>query len=230
MAKGGCNAEKLNNMADVSPQKTVKAKEPKKLFGYELPYIGVAMIVFSFLGFIAENAARMVTKHIFDCRHQLLPFLFAYGIALLAIHIILGTPGGMRFFNKKLFTQKGVKYSILSHVTYFAVLFLVIFAGEIAVGEFYEACTGVVLWDYSDMPLHVTKYTSVISCSLYGGGVYLIMAFAFKPMMKLIQKIGRTAAAILCCTLGTAIIIDFIIMVITIFVTGTAPVYWSVSF
>ncbi|MCD7729166.1 MAG: putative ABC transporter permease [Clostridia bacterium] len=188
------------------------------------------MIAFSFFGFIGENIARMVTKHIFDCRHQLLPFLFAYGIALLAIHILLGTPGEMRIFSKRIFTKEGLKYKILSHVTYFATLFAFILVGEIAVGEFYEVCTGVVLWDYSDVPLHITKYTSVISGLLYGGGVYLIMAFAFKPMMRLIQKMGRKAATIVDCTLGVAIVADFILMVIIVFVTGSAPVYWSISF
>ncbi|MCD8372484.1 MAG: putative ABC transporter permease [Clostridia bacterium] len=220
------DGEKISKKAKMTKVKG----EPKKLFGYELPYVGLAMIAFSFFGFLAENIARMATKHIFDCRHQLLPFLFAYGIALFAMLLILGTPDEMRIFNKRIFAKKGLKYRVLSHITYFAIIFAFVFLGEIAVGEFYEACTGVILWDYSDIPLHVTKYTSVISGAAYGGGAYLIMAFGFKPMMKLIQKIGRKTAIILNCTLGVAIVIDFIIMVVTVFVTGAAPEYWSVQF
>ena len=93
----------------------------------------------------------------------------------------------------------------------------------------YEKFAGVILWDYSQIPTHITRYTSIITTLLYGGGVYLIMAFAFKPMMKLISKMGRKAAIIIDSTLGTAIIIDFIVMLVIMFVTGAAPEYWSVS-
>ena len=179
------------------------------VFGYEVCYFGVAMIIFSFFGFCAENIGRMTVQHVFDCRHQLLPFLFAYGIALLAIYCCLG--------------------KILSHIVYFLVIFAFIMAGEIAVGMLYEKFAGVILWDYSQIPTHITRYTSIITTLLYGGGVYLIMAFAFKPMMKLISKMGRKAAIIIDSTLGTAIIIDFIVMLVIMFVTGAAPEYWSVS-
>ena len=93
----------------------------------------------------------------------------------------------------------------------------------------YEKCAGVILWDYSDIPTHITRYTSIITTVLYGGGVYLLMAFAFRPMMNLIMKMGLKAATIIDCTLGVAILIDFFVMIIITFVTGSAPNYWSIS-
>ena len=71
------------------------------IFGIDIRFFGVAMIIFSFLGYWVENISRMVTKHIFDSRHQPLPFLFAYGIALLAIYTVMGTPGELRFFGRR---------------------------------------------------------------------------------------------------------------------------------
>lgn len=198
------------------------------VFGYEVYYFGVAMIIFSFFGFCAENIGRMTVQHVFDCRHQLLPFLFAYGIALLAIYCCLGTPDELKVFGKRIF-KDNTRGKILSHIIYFLVIFAFIMAGEIAVGMLYEKFAGVILWDYSQIPTHITRYTSIITTLLYGGGVYLIMAFAFKPMMKLISKMGRKAAIIIDSTLGTAIIIDFIAMLVIMFVTGAAPEYWSVS-
>lgn len=118
---------------------------------------------------------------------------------------------------------------MLSHVIYFAVIFVFILGGEIAVGTIYEEFAGVILWDYSNIPTHITRYTSIITTLLYGGGVYLLMAFAFKPMMRLIMKMGTKAATIVDCTLGIAIVLDFIATIVIMFVTGSAPEYWSVA-
>lgn len=228
----GEGVESSSEIEDGRRLKVVKAKRerrPLTIFGYDVRYFLVGMIVFSFLGFCAENAGRMVTKHIFDCRHQLLPFLMAYGIALLAVYVLMGTPDELRFFNIRIFKNMTRGKRVLSHIIYFAVIFLFIMAGEIAVGMLYEKCAGVILWDYSDIPTHITRYTSIITTLLYGGGVYLLMAFAFRPMMNLISKMGTRAATIVDCTLGAAIVLDFLIMVIITFVTGSAPNWWSVA-
>ena len=46
-----------------------------------------------------------------------------------------------------------------------------IMLGEIAVGTIYEKFAGVILWDYTDIPTHITRYTSLITTALIGGGV-----------------------------------------------------------
>lgn len=210
-------------------EESSKKHKPLTIFGYDVRYFFIGMIVFSFFGFCAENIGRMTVQHIFDCRHQLLPFLFAYGIALLAVYVLIGTPDDLRFFNIRIFKEKNRRNKILSHIIYFSVIFVFILGGEIGVGMIYEKCAGVILWDYSDIPTHITRYTSIITTVLYGGGVYLLMAFAFRPMMNLIKKMGLKAATIIDCTLGVAILIDFFVMIIITFVTGSAPNYWSIS-
>ena len=172
----------------------------------------------------------MVTKHIFDSRHQLLPFLFAYGIALFAIYTVMGTPGELRFFGRRMFRTKSRRNTVLPHVIYFFVICAFIMLGEIAVGTIYEKFAGVILWDYTDIPTHIARYTSLITTVLIGGGVYAIMAFGFRPMMNLVSKMGTRAAAVVDCTLGAAIVLDFLIMIIVTFATGSAPEYWSIHF
>lgn len=81
----------------------------------------------------------------------------------------------MRFFKFRFFKNKNLKTKILSHVIYFSVIFVFILGGEIAVGMLYEKFAGVILWDYSNIPTHITRYTSIITTLLYGGGVYLLM-------------------------------------------------------
>ena len=217
--------------ADTSRKNVITAEKGRRsgIFGYEFCHFFVAMIIFSFLGFWVENCTRMILIQVFDCRHQLLPFLFAYGLALLAIYAVLGTPDDLRFFNIRIFRQKTRGKKVLSHLLYFLIICAFIFGGEIAVGLIYEEIAGVVLWDYSNIPTHVTRYTSVITTALLGGGVYLLMNFAFRPMMRLIEKMGRRAAIILDSTLGALIVADFLFMIIYTFVTGSAPYLWSVA-
>ena len=232
MEHTGVAAEDAEMLCNEEPESKAGAKakrKPPTIFGYDIRYFFVGMIVFAFFGFCAENIGRMAVQHIFDCRHQLLPFLFAYGIALLAVYVLMGTPDDLRFFKFRFFKNKNLKTKILSHVIYFSVIFVFILGGEIAVGMLYEKFAGVILWDYSNIPTHITRYTSIITTLLYGGGVYLLMAFAFKPMMKLIMKMGTKAATIVDCTLGVAIVIDFLVMLIITFATGSAPEYWSVA-
>lgn len=228
----GESAEAARKESRRRKKQAVKEKRERKaltIFGYDVRYFFVGMIVFAFFGFCAENIGRMATKHIFDCRHQILPFLFAYGIALLAVYVLMGTPDELRFFNIRIFKKKTLATRILSHIIYFAVIFAFILVGEIAVGMLYEKFAGVILWDYSNIPTHITRYTSIITTLLYGGGVYLLMAFAFKPMMNLIMKMGTRAATIADCTLGVAIVLDFIATLIIMFTTGSAPEYWSIA-
>ncbi len=232
MEHTGVAAEDTEMLCNEEPESKAGAKakrKPPTIFGYDIRYFFVGMIVFAFFGFCAENIGRMAVQHIFDCRHQILPFLFAYGIALLAVYVFMGTPDELRFFNIRIFKEKTPLKRVLSHVIYFAVIFVFILGGEIAVGTIYEEFAGVILWDYSNIPTHITRYTSIITTLLYGGGVYLLMAFAFKPMMRLITKMGTKAATIVDCTLGIAIVLDFIATIVIMFVTGSAPEYWSVA-
>ncbi len=224
------NALTVNAEGIAENQKTARRmRKAPEIFGYDIRYFFIGMMVFAFLGFCAENAGRMAVQHIFDSRHQILPFLFAYGVALLAVYVMLGTPDELRFFNIRIFKDVTRTKRALSHAIYFSVIFAFIMIGEIAVGMLYEKCAGVILWDYSDIPTHITRYTSVLTTLLYGGGVYLIMAFAFRPMMRLIEKMGTRAATVVDCTLGVAIVLDFLAMVIITFVTGSAPEYWSIA-
>lgn len=211
--------------------KTQQEKTHIKVFGKEFAYIFIIIIIGSFIGFAAENTGRLITKGILDSRYHYLPFIFGYGIAVFAMYLALGTPDDMHFFGKKLFKEKSRKNSMLSNIIYLLVIYFFVFFGEIAVGVFYEKTTGLSLWDYSTMPLHVTKYASVITMILYGTGAYAIMKFAFGPLYRLLQrKMPINIANIINFSLGTLIIIDCIYMICYTLITHELPIRWSIQF
>ena len=60
----------------------------------------MVMIIVSMLGFLVENIWLAMTKGYMDNRNMCFPFLIGYGIAMLLILLIIGTPKKMWIFGK----------------------------------------------------------------------------------------------------------------------------------
>lgn len=189
------------------------------------------MILMAFVGWIAENTVKLISQHTVDNRFHVLPFIFPYGLAFLAMHLVLGNTDDMAVFGKKLFRQKTKRTVLLSNIIYLAVVCSMVFLGELAVGNAYEAATGAALWDYSSQPFHVTKYVCLSSALGYGVGAYALMKFAFYPLLNLLMnRANIKAVRIVDCTLGVLVVLDSVCMILITLITKTPPVYWSVTF
>ena len=70
--------------------------EAKSLFA-----LLMVLAVVSFIGFVVENVWLAATKGYMDNRNAFFPFLMGYGIAILLIHIIVGTPKKLWLFGKE---------------------------------------------------------------------------------------------------------------------------------
>ena len=114
-------------------------------------------VIVSLLGFIVENVWLAVTCGYMNNRNMVLPFLFGYGLAVTAIYLIFGTPREMRLFSYEIPFEN----QTAGMVTYFCVVMLGISLGEMLLGMTVERLCGIVWWDYTHLPLHITRYTSV---------------------------------------------------------------------
>ncbi len=142
-------------------------------------------IVISFLGFCLENAWLAYTKGFVDNRNFSLPFLAGYGILVLGIYFIIGTPEEMRafaFFDLK--TDHTARV-----ILYFADAFLTVSIAEVILGTVFEKATGVIWWDYTRLPLHFTRYTSVFTSMGFALVITLFMDNVFTPLMDRIMLI-----------------------------------------
>ncbi len=208
----------------------VNEKKRVKIFGVELAYLYLFGIGTAFVGWLAENLARLFTQGIWDCRFHLLPFISPYALIPFAFQILLGDPDSIAFFGHKAFKKESKRTAVLSNLLCISLICGAVFAGELAVGNMWERCFGVELWDYSDFPLQVTQYAGLVPSLAYGGGAYLIFRFVYKPVIKLLQnKVDFKIAKAICCTLGVAIVLDTLAMGLYIAVLNTPPVYWSVK-
>ena len=199
-----------------------------RLYDYDVTHLWLAGLVYAHVGYWVENLFRLVSKGVLDSRNQLLPFLFCYTIAMWAMYLALGTTNHPRFFSHRVLEGNTRRDKILARIYYFTVVFLFVFFGEIVVGSIFEQVSGISLWDYSGIPLHVTKYTSIPTCTAMSLGVAVIMGNFFEGLMKKIQRIPYRTTVQLDYVLATLILADWLIMMVSINVFKKAPAYWSV--
>lgn len=200
-----------------------------KIYDYHFIYLFVLVILGGVTGFLIENTATSISQGYIDSRYQRLPCILGYGIVIFIMYIVFGTPDKMRFFNKRLFENKQSK--IAKHILYFLIVTAFIFLAEWGAGELFELLTGTVLWNYSNIPLHLGKYVCLPFTLAFGSGAYVLMAFIFTPFMHLLEtKMPANIALVICFVVGIPAIIDFLVTTILL-ATGHAPsiiwrLYW----
>lgn len=200
------------------------------LYDYTIADLWLASLVFANIGYWVENLFRLFSKGILDSRNQILPFLFCYSIAMWALYFALGTPKKSRIFNHKIISDDSIKSQRLSVLCYFLISFFFIFFGEIVVGTMFEKISGIQLWNYSGIPLHMTQYTSVPTTIALSTGVIVLMEYFFTPLMNAIHKLKKKTVLKIDYILGGLIIIDWLYMMISINFFKVSPNYWSIQF
>lgn len=90
----------------------------------------IMVIVISFFGYCFENLWMLVRYSIVNNRNMFLPFLFSYGIFIVALYYLIGTP-------KKIFNKFELK-APLNYLAYMGLSFALVSIGEILLGTFAE--------------------------------------------------------------------------------------------
>lgn len=166
----------------------------------------MVMTVISFLGFLVENIWLALTKGYMDNRNMCLPFLIGYGIAILLIYMILGTPKKLWIFGRVL----GIRSKAAKMILYFLGVVLCICVGEVLLGSFVEKVCHFRWWDYSELPLHITRYTSIPTSAMFSLLITTFMQVFFVPLYKLFLGWDYVKLVVMTVTFGILMIGDFV--------------------
>ena len=99
---------------------------------YTYYQLGIMAAVVSFLGFVVENIWLAMTKGYINNRNMNAPFLLGYGLLILFMYAVFGTPAALRMFAKEKVRWK--RYLVYeSHNNY---LFVFISTGFVGAGLF----------------------------------------------------------------------------------------------
>lgn len=168
--------------------------------------LGIMAAVVSFLGFIVENVWLAITEGYINNRNMHAPFLIGYGMLILAIYLVLGTPDKVILFRK--YEKKTTK--VKSYLLYFVLAFVVVCVAEIVLGTIVEKVCHINYWNYSWLPLHITKYTSVPTSFLFASLITFFMGVIFQPLMTLILKINPKVMKVLSIVLVVVMLVDYL--------------------
>lgn len=164
------------------------------------------VIFVAFVGFCIENTFTAYSYGIISNKNMILPFLLGYGLTILGFNYFFGTPNEPLFFKRKL----SIKNKFLAFIYYFVIAFLCVCIGEIILGYFMEWTCGIVWWNYSELPLHVTKYTAVPTSSIFALLITIFMKWVFTPLLNLFSKINPKISSFIAVFFMFLLIIDFI--------------------
>ncbi len=168
---------------------------------------GIMIAIVSFLGFVSENLWLACVKGRIDNRSMHAPFLLGYGLLIVLIYFVLGTPKNCRI-HKLIKTELSLKRK---YMLYFGVAFVVVCIGELLLGLTVESISGIQYWDYSWIPLHFTQYTSIPTSLGFATAMTFFMGKVFEPLMDLIMRMNPMAMKIVSIILMLVMCSDFIV-------------------
>lgn len=185
----------------------------------------IAVIV-SFLGFCVENFFISYSHGFIDNRNMILPFLFGYGLSILAYHSLFGTPNNPLFFGKEVVIARSSSALIYC----FSIAFLGVSIGEVILGTLTEKLCGIIWWDYSAIPLHLTRYTSVPTSMGFAFLITVFMKYFFEPLLKYFSGLNHTSLSIIALSLAALLSLDMINSAVYMFRHHETLKLWRLDF
>ena len=183
------------------------------------------IVLVSFLGFIVENISSILTKRTIDNRNMIFPFLLGYGLAILLIYLLFGTPNEPLFFGHEI----PIKSNILSTLYYFAISFLCVSVGELILGHLIERTCEIKWWNYTNIPLHITRYTSIPTSAIFATLITVFMKFIFSPLLLLLSNMSPDILKAVALPLISLLSIDFINSGIYMFIHHQKLDLWQIN-
>lgn len=174
---------------------------------------GIMIAVIALLGYLTENVWLAVTKGYIDNRNMNAPFLLGYGVLVLAMYLIFGVPQQLADWG----IMKKIPEGAASYLFYYLLSFMIVSIGEILLGTLVEKICGIEYWNYSWIPMHLTKYTSVPTSIMFAGIITFFMSNLFDPIFEGILRMNPKCMQIVSIALMTLLICDFIVSFYTMY-------------
>ena len=182
-----------------------KDKKSLQLCGQDIYVLGMMIALISFLGFLVENLWLALTKGYINNRNMNAPFLLGYGMLVVAMYFMFGTPEEISLPRRM--RKKETRYR--RYAVYFLWAMLFVCIGEIVLGTVVEKLCGIEYWNYSRIPLHITKYTSIPTSAAFASMITLFMGRFFHPILRFLSKIDERVLKVLGVTLCLIMLWDF---------------------
>ena len=185
----------------------------------------LVIVVVSFMGFCVENIFIALSHGFIDNRNMILPFLLGYGLSIFTFYHLFGTPGDPLYFKEKIHFKSNWGSTLYC----FLISFLGVSIGEILVGYATEWTCGIIWWNYTAIPLHLTRYTSVPTSLGFALLITIFMKYCFTPLMNAFSKIHPKVLSSVAVALIIILSIDTINSAIYMFRMNNTLHLWRIE-
>lgn len=192
---------------------------------FDILALCMVAVVVSFLGFLVENVWLALTQGYMDNRNMYLPFLLGYGVAILLIFFLFRTPEQLWFLGRTVLTQSRLMRLWL----YFAGVMLCVCTGEILLGKLVEKTCHFYWWDYTRIPLHITRYTSVPTSISYSAAITVFMDRFFEPLHDCFLEWDRDSLMFAVTVMGLLLVGDFACNAVKMYKTRGMVRRWRID-
>ncbi len=182
----------------------------------------IMIIIISFIGFWFEDIWMVLRHGVLDNRNMYLPFLIGYGLAIVGIYYVIGTP-------KKLFNKYELK-TPYNFILYALLMMMIVSVGEVVLGTTVENVLGYKYWDYTKIPLHITSYTSVPTSVGFSIVITLFMNFIYDPLRLKVDKISNKIPIVIFVILIIVFILDNFFSFRQMYINGGRNMLWLFNF
>ena len=181
--------------------------------------------ILSFVGFLVENIWNIFTSGRVDNRNMHLPFILGYGLAILGIYLFFGTPTD----NHGLINLSYKSNKVFLYVSYTILVTIFVCINELIIGNAMEYLSHIHYWDFSDVPLHITRYTSILTAIAYSTLITLFMSLLFDKMMTWLNGFSDNMYRIIGFTLIILLILDLFISFDTMIKNKDFNLIWHIE-
>lgn len=151
------------------------------------------LVIASILGYMTENIWVGLRFGYWDNRGMMMPGLLGYGMAIVGLYLILGLPQKPMLFGHEFFFEN----SLQGIVFYYVAAGVLVSVAEIILGNFVEKHCEIVWWNYTGLPLHIGKYTSVPTSMGFAAMITLFMGCVFPRLYAWVVQIENPSLSIL---------------------------------
>ena len=162
----------------------IKAAAPASRRGRVIQTLFVTGMILSFIGWVWETVFSFLLRSPNDRGFLTMPFCTIYGVALIFVYLLFGTPTDMRLFGRPVFTDK----AFLRYPAYFLASALLATVIELFTATFFESLFGIELWNYSFLTGE-TSFIAFLPSLFWGIAITLFMRFLFQPIHLAVGKI-----------------------------------------
>ncbi len=168
------------------------------------PHVLLSAIIASHLGWVFEMILFMcLYGGIADRGFVTLPLCPIYGITMLAVYYLIGTPhaGGVLI--------RGIARGGARNIVYFALAVIIPSVAELVGGEVMERISGEVLWGYEHIGYNFGRYVS-LPISLGWGTLIFAAMMLYDRALAFLRRIPDNLARRVALSLSALVAIDFV--------------------